>query len=109
MHSCHLFVCSAPGENNRTGVPVVTVKLLVAGIAGANRPHNHVIRAISRGDKGGADTALGHIPNFRNRRWIPWIDAEGRKCAAIATESNIGPLISPVAGRSLDDCVVVNM
>jgi hypothetical protein len=47
MHPCHLFVCSAPGENNCTAVSVVTMKLLIAGIAGANRPHNHVIRAIS--------------------------------------------------------------
>ena len=85
------------------------MELLVAGVAGANRPHNHVIRAINRGDKWGADTALGHIPNFRNRRWIPWIDAEGRKCAAIATESNVHALVSPVAGRRLDDCVVVNV
>jgi hypothetical protein len=109
MHRCHLFVCSAPGENNSTGVPVVTVKLLVAGIAGANRPHDHVIRAISRGDKGGADPPLGHIPNFSNRRWIPWIDAKRRKRVAAPAESNTGPLVSPVAGRSLDDCVVVNV
>jgi len=37
MHPCHLFVCSAPAENNCTGVTIVTMKLLIAAVHGVQR------------------------------------------------------------------------
>jgi hypothetical protein len=48
MHTSHLFVCSAASENDRAGISVVTMELLVAGgVPGADCPHNHVIRSIA--------------------------------------------------------------
>lgn len=52
---------------------------------------------------------MAHTPNFGYRRRITWVDAEGRKRAAIATENNVCALVSTVAGRCLDNRVIVNM
>jgi len=110
MHSCHLFVCPSAGEDNRARIAVVAMELLVAGgVASANRPHNHVIRSISRGNEGRADPALDHTPSVSDRRWIAWVDAKSRKRAAVAAKNNVCSLVSSITGRSLDDHVIANM
>jgi hypothetical protein len=52
---------------------------------------------------------LVYAPDLRDRRWITRVNAEGRKRAAIAAESNVCSLVSSIAGRSLDDHVIVNV
>jgi hypothetical protein len=48
MHASHLFVCSATSKNDRAGISVVTMELLVArGVSGADGPHNHIIHSIA--------------------------------------------------------------
>ncbi len=109
MHSCHLFVCSTPGKNNRPRIPVVPVELLVAsGVSSADRPHHHFIRSIAGSNKGRAYAVLANAPDLRDRRWITWIDTEGRKRAAGA-KNHIRSHARPIGSCCLDNPVIANM
>src|SRR2546430_14198905 len=72
----------------------------------ADRPYNHVIRAISRGDKGRTATARTsiHIPTAADGRRIGCSNAKSRQdrvAIVVGAERNVGALFGSIGDGRL--------
>src|SRR5206468_2081157 len=103
MCSRHQFIWPATIVNNGSSVSIVTVQALVPSskmILRADHPYNHVIDAISRGDKRRTATAGGpvHIPTAGDRRRISRSNAQSGQdgiAVVIRAQRDIGALFGP--------------
>jgi len=82
----------------------------------ANYPDNHVIIAISRGDKRRAATATGpgHVPTARDvdSRWIGLSNTESLEdgvAVVVGAQRYMGALLSPIGDGCLEDSATGNL
>ena len=107
----HQFVWPAAIVNDGSSVSIITMQTLVPCsnmILGADHPDNHVIRAISRGDKGRAATAGGsvYIPTAADGRRIGCGNAKSREdrvAIVVGAERNISALFGLIGDARLKD------
>ena len=83
-------------------------------ILSADHPYNHVVIAISRGDKRRAATTRApvHVPAVGDGRRIGWGDAESREdgvAIIVRAERDMGARLGPIGDSRLDDSTAGNL